>query len=189
MCPIVLKGCILLRHASVVNVIKKGPNVYIMICLLFIHEAEKKGDYIAVVLLKAKCIKEVLGLKIIENGTHFDADRPVSGDEFMLSWEVINSNHIEKNNAVAQAAIGEKKKTALRRRKTKDAAAYMAGLEVAATTMDVGTEVQPIDVGESSKPKRSRGKKVTPREPTTTPKSLFTRLMRPYNIEISSQLR
>lgn len=63
----------------------------------------------------------------------FDADRPISGEEFMISSEVMNSNQIERNRALMlqlQPTKG-KKKMASQPRKRKNAAWQMVDAEAA----------------------------------------------------------
>lgn len=100
----------LLGHGSIMNVIEKGPNVHIMIWVLPIRDAKTEVDYVTIVLPWVECIEEVLEPKSIENGMRFHADRSISGDEFMISYKDKNSNRIEKNNVVFQAALKEQKK-------------------------------------------------------------------------------
>ena len=171
-CGIMLKGCMLPGIGNVMNVIEKGPDVHLMICLLPIRDPEKHADYVAVVLPWATCSEDVSGQKAMENGMQFDGTTPASGEEFMTSWEVMNSNRIDRNNAISEAVLKAKKKTASRPRKRKDAEAQAADSEAAATSVDAGTQAQPADAGESSRPKRNRGKKAPAGEHTDGPKEL-----------------
>lgn len=83
-CSIKFKGCMILGHSSVMNVIKMVPDFHIVICPLPIRKLEKKANFVAVFLPLAKCTKEVSRLKSMENCMQFDADRLVSGEEFMI---------------------------------------------------------------------------------------------------------
>jgi len=171
-CSIMLKGCMLPGHGSVMNVIEKGPNVHVMICLLPIRDADKQPDYIAVSLPWAKCNEEVCGHKSMENGMQFEGQSPVSAEEFMISWEVLNTNRIDRNNKADEAAQRGKKKAAPRPRKRKDAAAQAVGSEAGASSVDAGTDAQQTDAGDSSRRKRIRGKKSAAGEPSDGPKEL-----------------
>ena len=170
-CSIKLKGCMIPGHGSVMNIIEKGDDVHVMICLLPIRDKEKEPDYIALALPWAKCSEDVSGPKSMENGMQFEASTPATGEEFMVSWEVLNSNRIERNNALDQAALA-KKKTASRPKKRKDAAAQAAASDAAGTSVDAATDPRPSDVGESSRPKRVRGKRAAAGEGTDGPKEL-----------------
>ena len=170
-CSIKLKGCMLPGTGSVMNIIEKGEDVHLMICILPIREKEKEPDYIAVALPWAKCSEEVCGPKSMENGMQFEEETPATGEEFMISWDVLNLNRVERNISIHEAALA-KKKTAARPRKRKDAAAQAAGSEGAAPSVDAATDPRPSEAGESSRPKRVRGKRAAAGEIIEGPKEL-----------------
>lgn len=150
-CSIKFRGCMLPGHGNVMNVIDMGEEVHIGICLLPLAAGERQPDYVAVSLPWRKNHEEVNGIKARENGMIFDGESPADVTEFMTAWEVMNSNRLRVNEALADLALAGKKKKPAQPRRRKDA----VDAETVQPTPDSGSAQAE---GESSRPARNKGK-------------------------------